>query len=802
MTDNIETHDEEQFAETDRQTSASTSRRNFIRAAGASAAVLATGTSAVAAQEDLPTVTVDLADAQLAVGASTTATVRVENSPAGSLGASIEVAVDPAVAQITEIELGEHAPSQLEDTINQDIEDAGGAVSSIDAQSFDGNGIDETAYEIATLHLKGRGDGATEPELADFSLTPPDGGLVEEAVYDAPTLTVGEGPGEPVTPTVTVDLAAEQVDPGETTTVGLGLNSAPNGLSGFNLEVSVDTAVATITDAALGGPFADSMFNTVDVTDGTATLEAVQEIEAGATGVTFGTVELEGAADGETAVDVAESETLPIENIDGEPVGPEIEEATLTVGDGEPDDEPPSVPQDLEVVAENETSVEIAWSPVSDAVEYAISVDGEQETTTTSTTATITELEADTTYEIGVSAVGENGAASDEATVEATTAAGEGPGTPTVTVDLADAQIDPGETTTVDLGLTVAPNGLSGFNVQTSVDTDVATIVDAELGGPFADSMFNTVEVTDETATLEAAQEVEAGATDVAFGTVELEGAADGETVLDVTESETLPIENIEGEPVGPEIEEATLTVGDGEPDDEPPSVPQNLQVVTVDETSIEISWSPDPNAVEYVVYVDGAQETTTTTSSATVSGLEAGTTYEIGVSAVGESETETDTATVSATTDEADDGDGDNGDSEYPEWDPDTLYEEGDRVHWNGEDWEAQWTNQGTEPKYEEFYAWEPVDGEIPIDVEYLAKIDPSATSVEVGERIDFHVTDNTTDQNWVEQLAWDLGDGTSASGWYAGHAYDSSGTYTVSLTATDQRGRQTTHTVEITVA
>ncbi|SEQ73829.1 hypothetical protein [Natrinema salaciae] len=137
--------------------------------------------------------------------------------------------------------------------------------------------------------------------------------------------------------------------------------------------------------------------------------------------------------------------------------------------------------------------------------------------------------------------------------------------TPTVTVTAVAAEIDPGETTTVDLGLTAAPDGLSGFNLAVSVDTDVATVVDAELGGPFADAMFNTVEVTDETATLEAAQEVEAGATDVAFGTVELEGAADGETTVEVAEGDSLPIEDGNGEPVEPEIETATLTVGDGD---------------------------------------------------------------------------------------------------------------------------------------------------------------------------------------------------------------------------------------------
>ncbi|PCR91868.1 fibronectin type III domain-containing protein [Natrinema ejinorense] len=738
MNDDIETHDEEQFTETDGQTDTSTSRRTFMRAAGVSAGALALGTSTVAAQERLPTVVLELADEQIQAGESTTATVRLQDFPEGSSGTTIGIGVDPDVAQITEIELGSHGI--LEGVINSNIEDEGGSVASVNLNASTSSGISESEYEVGTIHLEARGDGTTDPELTNFSLSPPEGGTVGDANYDAPTLTVG-------------------------------------------------------TDSAA-----------------------------------------------------------------------------------------PAMPTDLEVVAENETSVEVAWSPVSNAVEYALSVDGERESTTTSTSATITGLAADTSYEIGVAAIGEDETTSDTATVQATTVAGAEPETPTLTVTLDDAMIDPGETTTVDLGLSAAPNGVLGFNVDLNVDTDVVRVTDAALSETFADATLSTVEAEDEYGKLYAISTVDDGATDIEFGQIEIEGVADGETVLD---AEIVRLEDPDNNAIEPTVEEAMLTVGDGEPDAEPPSVPENLEVVAENETSIELSWRTDPNAVEYGVWVDGERETTTASSSATVTDLESGTTYEIGVTAVGEDGTETDAATVSATTAEAnvppstpeglevvaenetsveiewnsdpnaveyvvrvdgerettlsstattvtelepgttyeigvtavgEDGtetdaatvsattaesdDEDGSDSEYPEWDSDTLYREGDRVHWNGEDWEAQWTTRGEEPKYEESYAWEPVDGEIPLEVDHLAKIDPSATDVETGERIDFRVTDNTPDDIWIEGLEWDLGDGTSASGWHAGHSYGSSGNYTVTLTATDQRGRETTHEVTITVA
>lgn len=57
------------------------------------------------------------------------------------------------------------------------------------------------------------------------------------------------------------------------------------------------------------------------------------------------------------------------------------------------------------------------------------------------------------------------------------------------------------------------------------------------------------------------------------------------------------------------------------------------------------------------------------------------------------------------------DDGGGSGGDgSTYPEWDPNTVYTEGDRVSWNGGNWEAQWWTEGQEPRDEDWYVWQPV--------------------------------------------------------------------------------------------
>ncbi|WP_246022871.1 glycoside hydrolase family 11 protein [Halosimplex halophilum] len=82
------------------------------------------------------------------------------------------------------------------------------------------------------------------------------------------------------------------------------------------------------------------------------------------------------------------------------------------------------------------------------------------------------------------------------------------------------------------------------------------------------------------------------------------------------------------------------------------------------------------------------------------------------------------------------------------------------------------------------------------------VAEIDPDTTSASVGERVAFRVTDTTESGNWVDSLSWSLGNGESASGWYADTTYDSAGSYTVELDATNNEGTTTTDSVTVDVS
>ncbi len=87
-----------------------------------------------------------------------------------------------------------------------------------------------------------------------------------------------------------------------------------------------------------------------------------------------------------------------------------------------------------------------------------------------------------------------------------------------------------------------------------------------------------------------------------------------------------------------------------GDTDPETPTSPDDQWTNEVTETSIEMGWEAVAEADSYRVYLEGSHETETSTTTATVTGLEAGTSYEIGLSAVVDDE-ESDVATTTVTT-------------------------------------------------------------------------------------------------------------------------------------------------------
>jgi hypothetical protein len=133
-------------------------------------------------------------------------------------------------------------------------------------------------------------------------------------------------------PVVTVESTSVAV--GANATVNLTLSSAPQGISGYNLTLTVvDPEVATITGVSAPGAF--QLSPTDNLQDGTvANVEAVDltsSVEPGATDVPLGTVRLRGETDGATTLRV---EVLAMDADGGGDVAPATRNGTLTVGEG------------------------------------------------------------------------------------------------------------------------------------------------------------------------------------------------------------------------------------------------------------------------------------------------------------------------------------------------------------------------------------------------------------------------------------------------------------------------------------
>ncbi|WP_299334399.1 PKD domain-containing protein, partial [Haloplanus sp.] len=82
-------------------------------------------------------------------------------------------------------------------------------------------------------------------------------------------------------------------------------------------------------------------------------------------------------------------------------------------------------------------------------------------------------------------------------------------------------------------------------------------------------------------------------------------------------------------------------------------------------------------------------------------------------------------------------------------------------------------------------------------------AAITAEQTSGAVGEIIEFDALDSTSeDRSANVTYEWDFGDGTTLTDGVVAHEYDTAGTYTVTLTATDTvTGDTTTDTVEVVI-
>ncbi|GCF12346.1 hypothetical protein Harman_02810 [Haloarcula mannanilytica] len=145
-------------------------------------------------------------------------------------------------------------------------------------------------------------------------------------------------------------------------------------------------------------------------------------------------------------------------------------------------------------------------------------------------------------------------------TLPAVAAAQSGP-----TVTVGNGTVTAGETTTVQVVLTSAPDGLAGYQVELALDDPaVAQFDNASYPDRFALTTDPVVSSDGGTITIEAADldgAIEPGAGNVTLATVEIAGGEAGETGLTVASGQ---FDADGGEAIEPATEPTTVTVSSG----------------------------------------------------------------------------------------------------------------------------------------------------------------------------------------------------------------------------------------------
>ncbi|MCF2237782.1 PKD domain-containing protein [Halobacterium salinarum] len=134
------------------------------------------------------------------------------------------------------------------------------------------------------------------------------------------------------------------------------------------------------------------------------------------------------------------------------------------------------------------------------------------------------------------------------------------------------------------------------------------------------------------------------------------------------------------------------------------------------------------------------------------------------------------------------------------PEWDPDTVYTDGDKATFDGYVWEAKWWTKGDKPGADEWGPWtqrRPVDDSPTDPGGPTASFTTSESVIEPGTAVTVDAGDTTGS---VDSYEWAFGDGTTAAGVTASHTYDAAGEYTIELTVTTGDGTTDTATQQIT--
>lgn len=167
------------------------------------------------------------------------------------------------------------------------------------------------------------------------------------------------------------------------------------------------------------------------------------------------------------------------------------------------------------------------------------------------------------------------------------------------TLVVGETTLDEGETGTVDLRLSAAPDGLTGYRVTVSLDDpDVATITDASVSDAFQLAALRSATVAPDGNSVvlkaaDATRNVQAGATDVPLASIDVEGESPGRTSLsvsvDLVQDDQRPPQQL-----SPEVAAGSVSV-DGP--DRPPTADAGEALTVTEGTEVTLDASGSSGA-------------------------------------------------------------------------------------------------------------------------------------------------------------------------------------------------------------
>ena len=286
-------------------------------------------------EAEAPTLNID--DAVVEEGSTTSANVSMSSAPNGLAGYDITFGLENnSVATITNATIPDEF-SYSSVNISEDNTTMTVRLRALDLQENIEEGA--TNISLADVEVEGVSAGETALEVQDITRVDDDSGDPIDVNTDSGQITVeaADGPGDGnATPNLCIRLDREHVTAGDETAASVVLSEAPEGVAGFNMTLGVDGEEVTIVATSVG----DSFDLAVTDTDADAAmirgLDFNQNVQAGAENVTLATAYVRGAEGADGTAEISITDVNVLESDEAETINATTSNATLEVHNVKP----------------------------------------------------------------------------------------------------------------------------------------------------------------------------------------------------------------------------------------------------------------------------------------------------------------------------------------------------------------------------------------------------------------------------------------------------------------------------------